>query len=41
MGVRELVELVRAAGLEIVALNIDETDSTWPHAVLRRTDESR
>jgi len=41
MGVRELEELVRAAGLEIVALNTDETDSTWPHAVLRRTDESR
>jgi len=32
----ELNELAQAAGLTVVALNTDETESTWPHAVLRR-----
>lgn len=33
----EIEQLAREAGLEVVALNTDETDSTWPHAILRRS----
>ena len=32
---RELEELAAAANLDVTALNTDETESTWPHAVLR------
>lgn len=32
---REFSELAAEAGLTVVALNIDETDFSWPHAILR------
>lgn len=37
VSARELEDLSREAGLSVVALNTDETDSTWPHAILQRT----
>lgn len=36
VSAREFEGLAREAGLDVVALNTDETDSTWPHAILRR-----
>lgn len=36
VGARELEDLAREAGLAVVALNTDETDSAWPHAIMRR-----
>jgi hypothetical protein len=32
----ELEELAHASRLEVVALNTDETESPWPHTILRR-----
>ena len=32
----EFVQLATAADLTVVALNTDETEFTWPHAILQR-----
>jgi hypothetical protein len=36
LDARELHDVARAAGVELIALNTDETESPWPHAIMRR-----
>ena len=36
VDVAEIAELVEAAGLAVVAMYTDDTDSPWPHVVVRR-----
>lgn len=38
---RELEDLASAANLDVIAMNTDEIESTWPHAVLRSDLVSR